>query len=69
MMTESYRYHPACLLFPRLGDAELREMAADIKERGLLRDVVLHEGQVLDGRSRCLACENRRARTMQETRP
>jgi site-specific DNA-methyltransferase (adenine-specific) len=50
-------YHPACLLFPAMGEQELQELAADIKERGLLNPVVLFEGKVLDGRSRLAACK------------
>jgi len=52
-----YRYHPACLLFPKLGDEELRELAADIKARGLLHDIITFQGQILDGRNRLAACE------------
>jgi len=52
-----YRYHPACLLFPRFGDEELRELAANIKARGLLHDIITYQGQILDGRNRLAACE------------
>src|SRR5262245_17816598 len=52
-----YAFHPACLAFPMLPDAELQELADDIKLRGLLNPVVLHQGQVLDGRNRLAACE------------
>jgi len=57
--TESadYAYHPACLLFPRFGDQELQELAADIKANGLRNPIVLYKGQILDGRNRLLACE------------
>ena len=50
-------FHPACLLFPQLPKDELRQLADDIKARGLLNDIVLHEGQILDGRNRWLACK------------
>ncbi len=50
-------YHPACLLFPPMGEQEIQELAADINERGLLNPVVLFEGKVLDGRSRLAACK------------
>src|SRR5262249_10439556 len=52
-----YEFHPACLAFPLLGDAELQELADDIKLRGLLQPIVVFRGQVLDGRNRLAACE------------
>ena len=51
-----YSFHPACLLFPQLGTDELQELADDIKARGLLHDIVLYDGRILDGRNRYLAC-------------
>ena len=50
------QFHPACLLFPQLGKEELQELADDIGVRGLLHDIVLYDGQILDGRNRYLAC-------------
>ena len=52
-----YTYHPACLLFPQLGKAELQELADDIKANGLRNPIVLYKGQILDGRNRSCACE------------
>jgi hypothetical protein len=50
--------HPVAALFPMLADDELDELAADIKQRGLLQPFVLDaEGRVLDGRNRLSACE------------
>jgi hypothetical protein len=50
--------HPVADLFPMLADDELRELAADIRQRGLLQAVVLDgEGRVLDGRNRLAACK------------
>ena len=57
MKKRRYSYHPACLLFPRLGKAELQELAADIKANGLQNPVVRYRGQILDGRNRLAACE------------
>jgi len=49
--------HPAADLFPMLDDARLTELAEDIKARGLLDPIVLHDGMILDGRNRDGACE------------
>ena len=50
--------HPVADLFPMLADDELKELAEDIKARGLLQPIVLDaEGRVLDGRNRLAACE------------
>ena len=57
MKPKQYRFHPACLLFPKLGDEELQELAADIKVKGLQHDIVLYKGEILDGRNRLAACE------------
>lgn len=48
--------HPAALLFPPLPPDEFKALVADISSRGLLHPIVLHEGLVLDGRNRLLAC-------------
>ena len=53
----TYEVHPVAALFPMLADDELDELAADIRERGLLHPVVLDtDGRVLDGRNRLAAC-------------
>jgi hypothetical protein len=51
------KFHPACLLFPRLPKDELKSLAADIKLKGLLHGVVRYQGRVLDGRNRLTACK------------
>ena len=57
MKAKRLAYHPACLLFPKMGRQALRELADDIKVRGLLNAIVLYQGKVLDGRSRLAACK------------
>jgi hypothetical protein len=51
------RVHPAAALFPMLIDAELRELAEDIKANGLQSPIVTLQGEILDGRNRLRACE------------
>ena len=51
------RFHPACLLFPRLVDDELQALAEDIKLNGLLIPITTLKGEILDGRNRLEACE------------
>jgi len=55
-MTKQPALHPACLLFPPLPPGEFQSLVADIAAHGLLHPIVLHEGRVLDGRNRLLAC-------------
>src|SRR5262245_60645033 len=54
--------HPAADRFPLMSEAELKELAADIKENGLQHPVVLTEidgkPAVLDGRNRLDALES-----------
>src|SRR3984893_14974176 len=48
--------HPLAELFPLMSEAELAELADDIKKNGLQEDIVRYEGQILDGRNRHAAC-------------
>lgn len=49
--------HPAADLFPMVEGDELRELCADIKERGLQQPIVVwRDGTLLDGRNRLVAC-------------
>ena len=49
--------HEYAALFPAATDAELQEMAEDIRKRGLLCPIITLDGKVLDGRNRLKACE------------
>jgi ParB-like chromosome segregation protein Spo0J len=48
--------HEYADLFPMATDAEVQEMAADIRNRGLLCPIITLDGKVLDGRNRLRAC-------------
>jgi hypothetical protein len=48
--------HPACALFPMMTDDRLDELVASIKTNGLLNKIVIHDGQIVDGRNRYVAC-------------
>jgi ParB/RepB/Spo0J family partition protein len=50
--------HPVAALFPMLADDELDELAADIREHGLIHPIVVDaEGTLIDGRNRLRACQ------------
>lgn len=49
--------HPAAEVWPMLAEADLADLAASIKEHGLLDPLTLDpEGRLLDGRNRLAAC-------------
>lgn len=48
--------HPACKIFPALGQVDLQELADDIATNGLRNPVVMLDGKLLDGRNRWEAC-------------
>lgn len=48
--------HAAAEVFPMMGERELRSLAANIAEQGLLEPIVMLDGAILDGRNRYAAC-------------
>jgi hypothetical protein len=52
-----FNFHPAAELFPLMAEPELGALAEDIRAHGLRQPIVMHQGKVLDGRNRLLACE------------
>jgi len=48
--------HPYAALFPAMSSPEFDRLCGDISRNGLHEEIVVHEGQVLEGRHRYLAC-------------
>ena len=49
--------HPVANVFPMLDEAQLRELADDIRDNGQAAPCILWNDQLLDGRNRWRACE------------
>lgn len=49
--------HPCASLVPRMTDEEFATLKADIAEHGQREPIVIHEGQIVDGRHRYRACQ------------
>ena len=52
----SLEFHPLCLTLPDMGKDAFAALVEDIRRNGQHRDIVLHEGMILDGRHRYRAC-------------
>jgi hypothetical protein len=52
----SLELHPLCTLFPRMTEKEFEALKADIETNGLLQDIIVHDGKILDGGNRYQAC-------------
>jgi regulator of replication initiation timing len=48
--------HPLCTLFPRMDGADFEALKLDIMGHGLRDPITVHDGMVLDGGNRYLAC-------------
>jgi len=49
--------HPACKIFPALGQDELQGLADDIATNGLRNPIAMYQKKILDGRNRWEACK------------
>jgi ParB-like nuclease domain len=57
MSRSDIKFHPACELFPLMGESELKELAADIKKKGLISPITRDmDVAILEGRNRLAAC-------------
>jgi N6-adenosine-specific RNA methylase IME4 len=52
----SLDFHPLANLFPLIEGMDFRDLVEDVRANGLRDAVILHEGQILDGRNRYRAC-------------
>lgn len=50
-------WHRIVTVFPKMADELVQDMADSIAEHGQLDPITLHDGKVLDGRNRILACK------------
>jgi len=50
--TGGAQFHPVADMFPLMEGEEFDALGADIKANGLVEDIVLYEGMILDGRHR-----------------
>ena len=57
MPEKEYRFHPIAECFPMMEEAELTDLAADIKKNGIQVPPVLYDDMILDGRNRYKAAK------------
>jgi ParB-like nuclease domain len=61
-------FHPVAEIWPLLSEAELGELADDIRANGLHYPIWRHrDGQIIDGRNRWLACQRAGVECRSET--
>jgi len=50
------QFHEVAEIFPMMSDAELQDLAADIRSNGLIHSLWTYQGKIIDGRNRYRAC-------------
>ena len=50
------QFHEVANIFPMMTEAEIADLAADIKTNGLIETIWTYRGQIVDGRNRYRAC-------------
>lgn len=55
-MTAELTFHPLANIFPLVDGEAFEALVADVRNYGLNEPIILHEGQILDGRNRYRAC-------------
>lgn len=50
-------FHPIAGIFPMMGAEEFEGLKSDIERNGQLEPIWIHEGKIIDGRNRYLACQ------------
>lgn len=53
----TFPIHQVAAMFPPMSADEFAGLVADIREHGQREPIILHEGAVIDGRNRYLACQ------------
>jgi hypothetical protein len=56
-MFEKLSQHPVATLFPEMSWRDFEALVEDIRQYGVKVPILVHDGQILDGRHRYLACQ------------
>jgi hypothetical protein len=51
------KFHPVAAIFPMMEKIEFEILKADIQKHGQLEPIWTHDGKIIDGRNRYLACQ------------